>query len=250
MKDATGSVQSAVVLGGTSEIALATLRRLAAGRLRRVALGVSDVASGEAVADDLRALGVDVAVVAFDADDVDSHRRAVGELFAAVGEVDVVLVAHGVLGPPAEEQLEAAVAVARTNFTGAIAPVIPAVRALERQGHGTLVVLSSVAAERPRASNFVYGASKAGLDAFAQGLGDSLAGSGVGVMVVRPGFVRTRMTRHLKDAPLAVGPDDVAVAIDAGLRRGAHTVWAPPAMRWVMLVLRLLPRAVFRRLPI
>jgi decaprenylphospho-beta-D-erythro-pentofuranosid-2-ulose 2-reductase len=120
---------------------------------------------------------------------------------------------------------------------------------LRRQGHGVLVVLSSVAGERVRAANFVYGATKAGLDAFAQGLGDSLAGSGARVLVVRPGFVRTKMTTGLAEAPFTTGPDAVADATIAGLRRGAHTVWSPPALRWVFMVLRHVPRPLWRRMP-
>jgi decaprenylphospho-beta-D-erythro-pentofuranosid-2-ulose 2-reductase len=122
-------------------------------------------------------------------------------------------------------------------------------RSLREQGHGTLVVLSSVAAERPRASNAIYGAAKAGLDALAQGLGDSVAGSGVRVLVVRPGFVKTRMTAGLKPPPFATTPDAVAAATSRALRRGAHTVWAPGALRYVFAVLRHLPRAVYRRMP-
>jgi decaprenylphospho-beta-D-erythro-pentofuranosid-2-ulose 2-reductase len=111
-------------------------------------------------------------------------------------------------------------------------------------------VLTSVAGERARASNFVYGASKAGLDAFCQGLGDELVGSGVHVMVVRPGFVRTKMTAGRPVQPLATTPEAVAAATLEGLRDRAHTVWVPAAMRWAMRGLRLLPRPVFRRLPI
>jgi decaprenylphospho-beta-D-erythro-pentofuranosid-2-ulose 2-reductase len=119
---------------------------------------------------------------------------------------------------------------------------------LRAQGHGTLVVLSSVAAERPRGANFPYAASKAAVDAYAQGLGDALAGTGVHVLVVRPGFVHTHMTAGLKPAPLATTPEAVADAVADGLRRGAHTVWAPPRVRWLMAILRHLPRSVFRRL--
>jgi decaprenylphospho-beta-D-erythro-pentofuranosid-2-ulose 2-reductase len=104
--------------------------------------------------------------------------------------------------------------------------------------------------ERPRASNFVYGSTKAGLDAFFSGLADSVVGTGVSVLVVRPGFVRSKMTEGLPDAPLATTPEAVADAIVEGVRRGRHTVWVPGAMRWVMSGLRHTPRAVFRRLPI
>jgi decaprenylphospho-beta-D-erythro-pentofuranosid-2-ulose 2-reductase len=120
---------------------------------------------------------------------------------------------------------------------------------LRRQGHGTLVVLSSVAGERVRKANYVYGATKAGLDGFAQGLNDALAGTGGRVLVVRPGFVHSKMTAGLKVAPFATTPPAVAEAVVSGLRRGAHTVWAPPVLRWVFTVMRHLPRAVWRRVP-
>ena len=116
-----------------------------------------------------------------------------------------------------------------TNFVGLVSVLIPIAERMRRQGHGTIVVLSSVAAERPRRANFVYGASKAGLDAFAQGLGDALVGAGVHVLVVRPGFVRTKMTAGRAAAPFAVTPDAVADAIAGGLRSGAHTIWVPPS---------------------
>jgi decaprenylphospho-beta-D-erythro-pentofuranosid-2-ulose 2-reductase len=134
--------------------------------------------------------------------------------------------------------------------------VVPAVVGTELanrmrgQGHGVIVALSSVAGERARASNFVYGSTKAGLDAFFSGLADSLVGTGVSVLVVRPGFVRSKMTAELADAPLATTPDAVAEAIVTGIRAGRHTVWVPGVLRWVMSGLRHTPRAIFRRLPV
>jgi decaprenylphospho-beta-D-erythro-pentofuranosid-2-ulose 2-reductase len=111
-------------------------------------------------------------------------------------------------------------------------------------------VLSSVAGERVRRSNVVYGASKAGLDGLAQGLGDALHARGVRVMVVRPGFVHTRMTRGLDAAPLSTEPGAVARAVVRGLDRGDAVVWVPRSLRWLMLVVRFLPRPIFRRLPL
>jgi decaprenylphospho-beta-D-erythro-pentofuranosid-2-ulose 2-reductase len=170
----------------------------------------------------------------------------------AGGDIDVAVVAFGQLGDA--EQLrtdpDAVTHLARVNY------VVPAVVGTELanrmrvQGHGVIVALSSVAGERPRASNFVYGSTKAGLDAFYSGLADSLVGSGVSVLVVRPGFVRSKMTEGMDDAPLATTPEAVAEAIVAGIRKGRHTVWVPGAMRWVMSGLRHTPRAVFRKLPI
>jgi decaprenylphospho-beta-D-erythro-pentofuranosid-2-ulose 2-reductase len=113
-----------------------------------------------------------------------------------------------------------------------------------------MVVLSSVAAERARKSNAIYGAAKAGLDALAQGLADSLAGTGVRMLVVRPGFVRTRMTAGLDAAPFATTAEAVADATVKALARRAHTVWVPPTMRYVFAVLRHVPRPIYRRLPL
>ena len=112
------------------------------------------------------------------------------------------------------------------------------------------VLLSSVAGERVRRSNFVYGSAKAGIDGYFQGLGDALHGTGVHVMIVRPGFVHTKMTAGRPRVPLSVGPDAVASAIVRGLERGSEVVWVPPAFRYVMTVLRHVPRWAFRRLPL
>jgi decaprenylphospho-beta-D-erythro-pentofuranosid-2-ulose 2-reductase len=120
---------------------------------------------------------------------------------------------------------------------------------MRRQGHGTLVVLSSVAAERTRRANFVYGSTKAGLDGFAQGLGDALAGSGAHVLVVRPGFVPTRMTAGRPPAPLATTPEAVAAATVAGIAAGKDVVWVPPVLRYVFALFRHLPRRLWRKLP-
>jgi decaprenylphospho-beta-D-erythro-pentofuranosid-2-ulose 2-reductase len=121
-------------------------------------------------------------------------------------------------------------------------------RRLREQGHGTLVVLSSVAGERVRRSNFIYGSSKAGLDGFAQGLGDALVGSGANVLIVRPGFVRTKMTAGMSAPPLSTTADALAAAVVRALREGREIVWVPGGLRWVMMVVRHLPRRVFRRL--
>jgi decaprenylphospho-beta-D-erythro-pentofuranosid-2-ulose 2-reductase len=134
------------------------------------------------------------------------------------------------------------------NFRAAVSLGIPIAQKLRAQGHGTIVVLSSVAGERARRANFVYGASKAGLDAFYQGLADSLVGSGVQVVVVRPGFVHTRMTAGRPAAPFSTTPDKVADDIVRGVARGSVTVWSPGILRPVMSAVRHLPRPIFRKM--
>jgi decaprenylphospho-beta-D-erythro-pentofuranosid-2-ulose 2-reductase len=251
MKDAFGTPQSLLVLGGTSEIALATARRLVARRTRTVWLAGRPSPALEEAAAQLRSLGADARTVAFDALDPASHEVALGKVFAE-GDIDMVLLAFGILGDQARDESEplSAVRVAQTNYTGAVSAGLVCAKALQGQGHGSLVVLSSVAGERARRANFIYGSSKAGLDAFAQGLGDAMHGTGVHVMVVRPGFVRSKMTAGLEEAPLATTPEAVAEAIETGLRRRSETVWVPGTLRLVMSALRHVPRPLFRRLPV
>jgi len=253
MKDALGGVQSVLVLGGASEIALATVRRLVGERTRTVVLAARRPEALTTTVAELRSLGATtVEAVAFDADEAGAHEAFVDDVFGRFGDIDLVLVAFGVLGDQAEAEADGAAAteIARVNYLGAVSVTVPVAIRLREQGHGTIVALSSVAGERARRSNFVYGSSKAGFDAFFQGLGDSLVGSGVRVMIVRPGFVHTRMTEGLDAAPLATTPEAVAEAITRGLARGSEVIWVPPALRAVMTVLRHVPRPLFRRLPI
>ncbi|MEV6112196.1 decaprenylphospho-beta-D-erythro-pentofuranosid-2-ulose 2-reductase [Streptomyces sp. NPDC052109] len=244
MKDAFGLPQSLLVLGGTSEIALATARRLIARRARTVWLAGRPSPALEQAAESLRALGADARTVDFDALDPESHETVLGKVFAE-GDVDLVLLAFGIPGDQAHDERDPlrAVQVARTNYTGAVCAGLVAARALQTQGHGSLVVLSAATGERPRRADFIYGSSKAGLDTFTQGLGDALHGTGVHVMVVRPGHVHA-------EGPLTTTPEAVATAIELGLRRRSEVVWVPGALRLVMSALRHTPRALFRRLPI
>lgn len=251
MNDALGEPQSILVLGGTSEIALATVQALPRNRIRRVVLaGRPGTARDQAVAA-LRAAGLaGVEAVDFDARDTAGHAAMVNGVFDA-GDVDVTLLAFGVLGN--QDEVEAnpdlAVDVATTNYTGAVSVGLRIAQRLKAQGHGALVVFSSVAGDRARRSNFVYGSTKAGLDAFAQGLGDALHGSGAHVLVVRPGMVRTKMSAGLPEAPMTTDPQVVAQIVVAALRKGKHTVYAPGPLRFVMAALKSVPRPVFRKLP-
>jgi decaprenylphospho-beta-D-erythro-pentofuranosid-2-ulose 2-reductase len=242
-----------LLLGGSSEIGLAILRRLASEQPISAVLLGRNAERMQASAAELGASGINsVSTLVVDADDVDDHERAVLTAFGDPAGVDIVIAAVGKLG--GQEGLDTdrdeAIEILRVNFVGLGSLILSSLKRLRDQGRGTLVVLSSVAAERPRASNAIYGAAKAGLDSLAQGLGDSVAASGVRVLVVRPGFVTTRMTEGLKPAPMSTTADAVAQATVAGLASGAHTIWVPGKLRWVFAVLRHLPRAVFRRLPV
>ena len=253
MRDALGDVQSVLVFGGGSDIALATVRRLVGRRARTVVLAAHHPDALDDAREELLAAGATtVEVVGFDAEATDTHAALVDDLFDRFGDFDVVLVTFGVLGNQSDAEADASLAleIARINYLGTISVAVPVAQRLTQQGHGTLVALSSVAGERARRSNFVYGSSKAGMDAFLQGLGDSLVGTGVRVMVVRPGFVVSKMTEGMDPAPMSTTPDAVADAIVSGLARNRETVWVPAQLRYVMTVLRHTPRAVFRKLPL
>ncbi len=251
MRDALGDVESVLVLGGRSEIAMATVRALVARRTRRVVLAVRDPDTVIAELSELRAAGAtEVRAVAFDATHFDTHDDLIAGIWRDEGDIDVVLLAFGVLGDQTESEHSGAVArsIVDTTFTGAVSVLVAVANRMEQQGHGSIVVVSSVAAVRPRRANFTYAAAKAGLDAYTQGLADRLHGTGVHVMVVRPGFVHTRMTAGMAAAPFSTDPDTVATAIVEGVRKQSHTVYAPSILRAVMPVLRALPRPIWRRL--
>jgi decaprenylphospho-beta-D-erythro-pentofuranosid-2-ulose 2-reductase len=253
MIDPFGAPQSMLVLGAGSDIAAATVTRLAAtGRLERVVLAARSSGELAAEAARLRDLGVpDVRTTMLEASDPDAVATVVSAAFDD-GDLDVVLVAFGVLPDQQRALADPAIAIAsaQVNYVGALAASLHAANALRHQGHGVLVVLSSVAAERARVSNFVYGSAKAGLDALCMGLSEHLRGSGASVLIVRPGFVHSKMTRELKPAPMATTPEAVAQAIARHLSGGSRVIWVPARLRVVMSVLRHLPQPVFRRLPL
>jgi decaprenylphospho-beta-D-erythro-pentofuranosid-2-ulose 2-reductase len=252
MRNALDEPQTVVVLGGTSDIGLAIAGALSGPATRHVVLACRDTEAGTASAAALDRGPAEVTVVPFDATDTTSHAGLVDELAERFGDLDVVVLAFGVLGSQATFDADpaAAAAAVTVNYTGAVSIGLAVANRLRTQGHGRLVVLSSVAGERVRKANFVYGSSKAGLDAFAQGLGDALAGTGASVLVVRPGFVVSSMTAGLDPAPMATTPDAVAAAVIKGLRTGRRTIWVPGTLRLVFAVFRHLPGPVWRRMPI
>lgn len=253
MRDALGRVQSLFVLGGDSDIGSAVALQLARKGLQDVLLAGRNTERLDARAATLRAAGVPhVETTHFDADDTESHEEFLARSFKQSGGFDVVLLAFGVLGEqrPGPLEPDAAVAVARTNYLGAASVLVHCGELLRRQGQGCIVVLSSVAAQRPRRSNFIYGASKAGIDALAEGLSFVLRDEGVQVLVVRPGFVRSKMTSHLRASLFATTPAALAADIVNAIASGKELIWTPGRLRYVMWILRLIPRSVFRRLTI
>jgi decaprenylphospho-beta-D-erythro-pentofuranosid-2-ulose 2-reductase len=249
MDNALGDAQTIVLFGATSDIGRAIVDALVTSATTTVVLAARRPEAVES--ESLRRRQVEVDVVAFDATESAAHAGVVERVAATHGDLDVVVVAFGQLGDAAELAADpiAAASLVDVNLTGAVSVCTAVAEQFRRQGHGRLVVLSSVAGERVRKANYVYGATKAGLDGFAQGLGDALAGTGASVLIVRPGWVRSKMTAGTDAMPLATTPEAVAAATVAALRAGRRIVWVPAALRPVMAVARHLPAALWRRLP-
>ena len=241
-----------LLLGGRSEIGLAVAERLVARGCATVVLAARRAADLDEEEQTLRRAGATtVGRVEFDADDLGRHDAVLSEVEDRYGVPVTVVVAFGVLGSQAtaERDPTAAVAVVHTDYVAHVHVLTLLADRLRRAGRGTLVVFSSVAGVRVRRANYVYGSAKAGLDGFASGLADALAGSGVRLVLVRPGFVIGRMTAGMAPAPFSSTPERVADAVVAALAAGRDTVWVPRVLRPVFAGMRLLPRAVWRRLP-
>jgi decaprenylphospho-beta-D-erythro-pentofuranosid-2-ulose 2-reductase len=241
-----GGLSRVLLLGGTSEIGLAILSALNLAPGTEVILAGRDAQRLEAAG---KTLNRPVTVVRYDAMDTDGH-QAFAEQICAAGVPDLVIAATGVLisEEDAESDVRRAAAMIETNFTGHVTVLLAFGKRMRRRGSGTIVVLSSVAAIRPRKFNAVYGAAKAGLDAFARGFADELHGTGVRVLLVRPGFVIGRMTEGMTAAPLATTPEAVGAAVASALRGKKSTVWVPASLAGLATALRLVPRPIWRKI--
>ena len=251
--DAVGNPQSILLLGGTSEIGLAICERYLQNAKARIVLAAMPEDPGrEAAVAQMKAAGArSVELVDFDALEPDTHPKVIDECFSN-GDIDVAIVAFGLLGDAEElwHNQRKAVQIAEINYTAAVSVGVLLAEKMRAQGFGQIIAMSSAAGERVRRSNFVYGSTKAGLDGFYLGLGEALREFGVRVLVIRPGQVRTRMSAHVKEAPLTVDKEYVANLAVTAAAKGKELVWAPAAFRYVMMVLRHVPRPIFRKLPI
>lgn len=246
MGGAAGPLGRVLLIGGTSEIGLAILTALPLSPATEVLLAGRDTDRLKVAA---AALPCRATVLRYDATEPGGGPALAAEALRD-GPVDLVISAAGVLTP--QERLdeapnEAAVLI-ETNFTSHVTALLALTAQMRAAGHGTVVVLSSVAAIRPRKANFVYGAAKAGLDAFGRGLADSLHGSGVRVLLVRPGFVIGRMTAGMEPAPLASTPEQVGAAVAAGLAGKASLIWVPASLGAAAILMRSMPRRLWRQL--
>ena len=253
MLNAVGVPQKILLLGGTSEIGLAICAEYLHRGPAEIVLATlpGDAALPDAIAQMKAAGATTVTTLEFDATAFDTHPAVLDAAFAG-DDVDIAIVAFGVLGDNEElwQNQAKAVQAAQINYTGAVSVGVLLGQHMKAQGHGQIIAMSSVAGERVRRSNFVYGSTKAGLDGFYRNMGEALAADGVRVLVIRPGQVRTRMSAAVKEAPLTVNKGDVARWAVAAVDKRKTVIWAPPLFRLVMVVLHHIPAPIFRLLPI
>lgn len=251
MKDTADTAGGVVVIfGGRSEIGVELATRLAPGSTVVLAARGTDRLDDQVAV--VRAAGARaVHAVEFDADDLASHGPLVDKLVGEYGAIGTAVLAFGILGDQdrAEADPAQAMAIVHTDYVAQISVLTSLANAMRDVGRGSMVVFSSVAGVRVRRANYVYGSAKAGLDGFASGLSDALHGTGVRLLIVRPGFVIGRMTAGMNPAPLSSTPARVAAATARALARGRATVWVPWALRPLFFGLRLLPQSLWRRMP-
>lgn len=240
-----------VVFGGRSEIGLSVAHRLARGRT--IVLATRPGGDTTGLAGPLLAAGAAaVEVVDFDADALDSHAGLVDRIESRIGEITVAVLAFGILGDQdvAERDPDAAARILHTDFVAQAALLTVLAEQMKTRQRGVLVAFSSVAGQRVRRANYVYGSAKAGLDGFASGMADALHDTGVTLVIPRPGFVIGRMTDGMDPAPFSSTPDQVADAVvERVVARRSGAVWIPWQLRVMFAVARLVPQPVWRRMP-
>jgi decaprenylphospho-beta-D-erythro-pentofuranosid-2-ulose 2-reductase len=239
-----------MVVGATSAIAEATARILAARGDHLYLVGRSPQRL-QAIADDLRVRGCPhIGFEALDANDLPAHPAALARAEAALGSVDSVLIAHGTLPDQVacQESVERTLAEVKTNALSVLSLLTLVANRFEQRRGGTIAVIASVAGDRGRASNYVYGSAKAMVIAFLSGLRQRLARSGVSVVTIKPGFVDTPMTAAFRKGILWATPELVAVGIVRAMDRGRPEAYLPWFWRWIMAVVVHIPERVFARL--
>ncbi len=256
--DAVGNPQAILLLGGTSEIGLAICERYLRNAHARIVLAdlPNHPGKDKAIAQLKSAGAKSVTWIDFDGVDTASHPAVIDAAFDD-GDIDVAIVAFGLLGNAEElwQNQHKAVQIAQINYTAAVSVGVLLGEKMRAQGFGRIIAMSSVAGERVRRSNFVYGSTKAGLDGFYLGLGEALREYGVRVLVIRPGQVRTTTTLEhwkatgAKEAPFTVDKEFIAELAVTSAAKGKELVWAPGPVRYLMTVLRHIPRPIFRKLP-
>ena len=241
---------NAVLIGATSAIATETARAMVAEKPCRFLLIGRDPARLEAVAQDLRVRGATVEIRTADFLDPSTDWNGMLQSFAAGRSLDYILIAHGELSDQ-DACLAEGQAFARSiavNFTSAAFIASVAADILAAQGHGTLGVIGSVAGDRGRQSIFLYGSAKAGLATFLEGLRHFHAGKpGVKIVTIKPGLIDTPMTADVKKGPLCTSAEKAGQLVWKAMQTGKPVAYIPGWWRWILLVIRLVPRAIFYR---
>lgn len=244
------TMQKLLIIGATSAIAEATARRFARRGCHLHLLG----RNGErlsSLAEDLKVRGAGAASHAFfDANDLDSHPAVLEAAIAELGGLDMVLIAHGTLGDQkaCEQSVELTLQELKTNALSVIGLLTSLANHFEHQGHGTIAVIGSVAGDRGRQSNYVYGTAKGALALFLQGLRNRLSKRGVQVLTIKPGFVDTPMTAAFPKGPLWATPEKVAGDIEKAIDKHRDVLYTPGFWRLIMLIIKSVPEAIFKRL--
>ena len=245
-----GGLHRIAVFGATSAMAQAWMRLLAPSGVRFY-LVARNPAHTDAVAQDLATRGA-TAVFAETAelDDTAAHAAMLERAVAALGGLDCALIAHGSLGNQAggEEDFAEAARSLQTNFLSAASLVTCLANYFAEKRSGVIAVISSVAGDRGRKSNYIYGSAKAGLNAFLAGVRNRVDRQGVHVLTIKPGFVATPMTAHLPQGPLFVTPQAVAQDIQRAIEKRRDTLYTPWFWRWIMRIIRAVPEWKFKRM--
>ncbi len=243
-------MRKTLIVGATSAIAQATARLFAADGAS-LFLVARDERKLNAVAEDLRVRGArQIETWVMDATDYDRHQEIIEEAVERLGGLDLVLMAHGTL--PDQKACEASFEMTRrdfeTNALSVISLLTHVANYFEQENQGTVAVISSIAGDRGRQSNYVYGASKGAITLFMQGLRNRLAHSGVHVLTIKPGFIDTPMTEAFKKGSLWVKPDKAADGIYRAIDKRREVVYVPWFWRYIMLAIRAIPERAFKRL--
>ena len=241
---------SVLILGATSGMAQA-VTRLYAAKKANLYLVARNAERLSATASDARVRGAsEVHTQVLDLNDVAEHEALLARVAQAIPELDVVLIAHGVLGDQAqgEHDFASAEEVLRTNFLSVVSLLTLLANDFEQRKTGSIAVISSVAGDRGRKSNYIYGTSKAGVSVFLEGLRARLAANGVQVLTIKPGFVATPMTAHLKQGLLFASPEKIARGIVAAIERKKDVVYLPWFWRPIMFIIRAIPERIFKKM--
>lgn len=243
------------IFGATSAIAQAIVHELAktdpaVARTEHVLVGSSAQRLGVVEADLTARYACPVATYVADLSVEGAGAELAGRIWSERGPLDTVIVAHGILGDQLAAETSAAITarILRVNFLSYVEILTPLASLMAGRSRGSIIVLSSVAGDRGRRSNYVYGAAKAGVTAFTQGLRNRYFSHGVRILTVKPGMISTPMTAHLPKTPLFSTPEKVAQDVSRALRAGKDVIYTPFYWRWIMLIIRVIPERVFKKM--